>query len=214
MPDLVALIPNHGYADDTEIFVSWLNGNFFVDDKTTDSFKLAESIGGSLVQYTVDITEGFVRKIDKNELTSIITGLEHLEGESVKVTSGGRIVATETVVNGQITIPTTEVTNYSVGKTYTSTVIPMDLDIEGTGLSTTKRINRTMVKVLDTIGGEVGPDLNHMEVISSSDEPFSGFKEVSIPGGYSRDTDIIVRQTEPLPMTLLSITYDIGVNND
>jgi hypothetical protein len=97
---------------------------------------------------------------------------------------------------------------------YTSTLIPMDIDLEGTGLSTTKRVNRVIVNINTTVGGEIGPDIDHLETISEGTSAFTGFKEVSNPGGYNRDTDIIIRQTQPLPITVLSLTYDIGGSRD
>lgn len=142
-----------------------------------------------------------------------ITGLDHLEGQTVQVLGDGLVQATKVVSSGQITAATTA-TKYQVGIGYDSTLIPMDIDLEGTGLATTKRINRTIVNVIDTVGGEVGPDTSRLETISSATTAFTGHKEVSIPGGYSRDTDITVRQTDPVPMTVLSLTHDIGGARD
>ncbi len=150
--------------------------------------------------------------------STTISGLDHLEGEEVQVLGDG-VVQTEaiagdfTVTSGNITVPSGLVT-VQVGLGYTSTLIPMDLDIEGTGLSTTKRINRAIVNMVDTIGGEIGPDLTHLKSIPTGTTLFTGHKEIPIPGGYSRDTDITIRQTDPLPMTVLSISYDLGANND
>jgi hypothetical protein len=142
-----------------------------------------------------------------------ITGLDHLEGETVQILGDGLVQATKVVSGGEITAETAA-TKYQVGLGYTSTLVPMDLDIEGTNLSTTKRINRAMVDLNSTIGGEIGPDLQHLESIPTGTSLFTGFKVIAIPGGYSRDTDITIRQTEPLPMTVLAITYDLGASND
>ena len=212
MSDLICLIPNHGYADELAVFVSWLNGIFFVHDPDQNSFKLEESVDGVVVQFTGTITDGFVRE-DAETASSTITGLDHLEGETVAVTSGGKLIGSFVVSNGQISM-SSSLTTFQVGKTYTSTLTPMDLDIEGTGLATTKRINRIIVNVIDTVGGEIGPDVNNMKTIVSGTDTFTGLVEIPIPGGYSRDTDITVTQKTPLPMTVLSLTYDIGASRD
>jgi hypothetical protein len=214
MPDLICYIPNHGYSDETQVYVSWLDGNYFVEDPTANSFKLEESVDGVVVQYTENITSGYVREVDAGELTSTITGLEHLEAEEVKVTSDGRVVLTDTVLNGEVTLPGNEIETYAAGKNYEATLTPMDLDIGDIGLTTTKRINRAFVDFYNTIGGQVGTNANNMENVSDADELFTGFKKVPIPGGYSRDTDITVKQPDPLPMTVLSIGYDLGASND
>ena len=126
MPDLICYIPNHGYSDETLVYVSWLGGNYYIEDPTTNSFKLEETIDGDKVQYTTNIVSGYVREVDEGELTSTITGLEHLEGEEVKVTSDGTVVVTQTVVDGEVTIPGNEIETYAVGKNYESTLTPMD----------------------------------------------------------------------------------------
>ena len=87
MADLILYIPNHKYSDDDMIFVSWLDANYYVSDKNDNTFKLATTSGGStLVQFTETVIEGYVREIDIVGVTTI-TGLDHLEGETVTVTS-------------------------------------------------------------------------------------------------------------------------------
>ena len=221
MSDLILRIPNHGYSISDVIFVSWLNANFYIRDADNDpsiaqnSFKIStDDSDNNIVPFTETITEGFVREVDTSAEVTIITGLEHLEGETVKLTSSGAVITTEVVSSGSITLPINKVSTYAVGKNYISTLQPMDLDIEGTGLSTTKRIHKVFVDLDETIGGTVGPSMDNQENIPTGSSPFTGFKEISYPGGYSRDTDITIRQPEPLPMTVLSITYELGASND
>ena len=76
--------------------------------------------------------------------------------------------------------------------------------------------------MFETIGVEVGPDLADMERIpfrtsaNLMDEgrpPFTGDKEVEFRGNYETDGFIYVRQTQPLPFTILSL-YPRLVTND
>ena len=143
-----------------------------------------------------------------------ITGLSHLEGETVQVLGDGLVQATKTVSSSQITAATTTA-KYQVGLGYTSTLKPMKLDIGGVGLATTKRINKAIVNVFETIGGEVGPSTSDLESIpTGTGALFTGHKEISMPGGYSREGDIIIRQTDPLPLTALSLTLEVGIGRD
>lgn len=219
MPDLIFYIPNHGYSISDVVFVSGLDANFFVRDPdndpdvSADSFKISTSDSdNNLVQFTETITEGFVREVTETGITTI-TGLEHLEGETVKVTSGGEVVATETVTDGSIPLGSAVFT-YAAGKTYEATLVPMDLDIEGTGLATTKRPNRVIINLNETIGGKIGQDASSLVSIPDVSDLTTGHREVSLPGGYTRATDVVVKQTQPLPMTILSLTYDIGASRD
>ena len=142
-----------------------------------------------------------------------IEGLSHLEGQTVQVYGDGLVQATKVVSSGAIEA-TTAADTYQVGLGYDSTIVPMDLDIEGTGLTTTKRINRASINLYETIGGEIGPDTSNLESIPTGTSLFTGHKEISIPGGYSRDTDITIRQTNPTPMTVLSVAYDLSASKD
>lgn len=219
MPDLILHIPNHDFSISDFIYVSWLDANFYVRDPDNDPSIAPDSLKISitdddlnLVQFSDSITDGFVREVTEIGVTTI-SGLEHLEGELVKVTSGGSVVATETVSNGLITL-SSDVFTYAVGKSYEATLIPMDIDLEGTGLSTTKRPNRVIVNLNETIGGRIGQDISAMVNIPDVDTLTTDFREISLPGGYTRDTDVVVQQIEPLPMTVLSLTYDLGASRD
>lgn len=142
-----------------------------------------------------------------------ITGLGHLEGERVQVLGDGLVQATKIVSSGSITAAATAA-KFQVGLGYTATIKPMKLDIQGIGLGATKKINRTIANFFETIGGKVGTESGRMQATGIGTSLFTGSKEIPLSGGYSRDGDIIVIQEDPLPMTLLSLTHDVGVNND
>ena len=223
MPDLIVSIQNHGFADDDEIYVSWLNVNRFVSDKTQDSFKLATtSAGSTLEQFGISITSGFVRETSTAAAVASITGLGHLEAELVQLISSGVFIGYFTVSSAAITVPSAIYTEYKVGMSYDSTVQPMKLDLEGTGLSVTKKLNRAVISLHNTIGGKIGPSTSNLSSIvyrkageSGEEFPyFTGDLEISLPGGYSRQGDIVIRQDQPLPMTVLSLTLDVGAAND
>lgn len=161
--------------------------------------------------------------ITKTPVGTTVSGLTHLEGQAVQVLGDG-LVQTETTSGdfivgggvkpaGEIIVPS-GITTAQIGIGFDSTLVPMDLDIEGTGLTTTKRVNRVHVNLFETISGTLGPDSSRQEVIDKGTTLFTGPREIDIPGGYSRDTDITIKQIKPLPMTVLSIGYDLGASND
>jgi hypothetical protein len=112
-----------------------------------------------------------------------------------------------------------------VGLSYTSLLQTMRIDAgsqNGTSQGKTKRIYEITLRLFETVGVEVGPDLNNMERIpfrSSANPmnegiaPFTGDKEVEFRGNYDTDGFIFVRQTQPLPLTILSL-YPRLVTND
>ena len=150
----------------------------------------------------------------------------HLEGQVVSVLADGATHPNETVnSSGSNNFRSFMQQSVKVGLAFTSLLQTMRLDAgsqDGTSQGKTKRIYDITVRMFETIGIEVGPNLNDMERIpfrSSAnlmDEgipPFTGDKEVEFRGNYETDGFIFVRQTQPLPFTILSL-YPRLVTND
>jgi hypothetical protein len=156
--------------------------------------------------------------------TTTITGLEHLEGQVVSVLANGSTHPDRTVSGGSIALARSS-TKVKVGLKYTSLLQTMRIDAgsqNGTSQAKTKRIYNITVRLYESVGVEVGSDLNNMETIPfrSSANPmdqaipvFTGDKEVEFRGNYETDGFIYVRQTQPLPLTVLSL-YPELITND
>jgi hypothetical protein len=156
--------------------------------------------------------------------TTTITGLSHLEGQTVAVLADGAAHANRVVSSGSITLSRAS-TKVKVGLPYTSILQTMRIDAgaaDGTSQAKTKRIYDVAIRLYESIGVEVGPNLNNMEEIPfrSSSNPmdqaipvFTGDKSIEFRGNYETDGYIFVRQTQPLPLTILSI-YPRLVTND
>ena len=112
-----------------------------------------------------------------------------------------------------------------IGLSYTSILKTMRIDAgaqNGTSQAKTKRIYEVTARLFESVGVEIGPDLDNMERVpfrTSADPmdqgipPFTGDKEVEFRGDYDTDGFMIVRQTQPLPLTILSL-YPRLVTND
>ena len=94
---------------------------------------------------------------------------------------------------------------------------------EGTSQGKTKRISKVVLRLFETVGVKVGPDLNNLETIpfrSSSDPmdtPVSTFlagdKEIEFRDDYNTDGFIFVKQEQALPCSVLAI-YPTVVTSD
>jgi hypothetical protein len=156
--------------------------------------------------------------------TTTISGLSHLEGQTVSILADGATHADKVVSSGSITLDRSS-TKVKVGLSYTSLLQTMRIDAgarDGTSQSKTKRIYEITIRLFESVGVEVGPDLNNLERIpfrSSANAmnqgitPFTGDKEVEFRGNYETDGFVFVRQTQPLPLTILSL-YPRLVTND
>jgi len=153
-----------------------------------------------------------------------LSGLDHLEGQVVSILTDGATHPNKTVSAGAISLDRSA-KSVKVGLAYTSLLQTMRLNAgsqNGTSQGKTKRIYDITVRMFETIGVEVGPDLTNLERIpfrSSTDlmdegiPPFTGDKEVEFRGNYETDGFIFVRQTQPLPFTILSLYPRLTTND-
>ena len=156
--------------------------------------------------------------------TTTVSGLEHLEGQTVSVLANGSTHPDRTVSNGSITLARAS-TKVKVGLPYTSILQTMRIDAgaqNGTSQAKTKRIYNITVRLYESIGVEVGPNLSNMEAIpfrssaalmDTAIPVYTGDKEIEFRGNYESDGFIFVRQTQPLPLTVLSLYPDLTTND-
>ena len=162
---------------------------------------------------------------DSTTASSVISDLSHLEGETVHVFADGLLFSASTVDGGLVGVVSsstdalTEVNVVHIGIPYYSTIKPMKLDLGGLGLAPQKKVTEGTLSFYQTIGGDYGTSTSNMYPINysaegeSTTELFTGDITMPFDGGYTRQGDVIIIQDEPLPMTLLSLTLDIGAHN-
>ncbi|QIZ21575.1 tail tubular protein B [Candidatus Pelagibacter giovannonii] len=158
--------------------------------------------------------------------TTTLSGLAHLEGQTVSVLGDGATHANK-VVNGsgQITLDRS-VTSACVGLPYDSILQTMRIEggaAEGTSQGKTKRISKVVLRLFETVGVKVGPSLTNLETIpfrtTSSllsnpvDTLLSGDKEIEFNDDYNSDGFIFIKQDQPLPCSILAI-YPTLVTSD
>lgn len=148
--------------------------------------------------------------------TTTITGLNHLEGETVQILADGSAHADKTVSGGSVTLDRSS-SKVHLGYSYNSTVETLRMEAgadDGVSQGKIKRIHGATVRFLETVGADIGPDVNNLDTIQFRDSSmamdeavplFTGDKEISFPSGYDNDSRVVVRQTQPLPMTVLAV---------
>ena len=154
--------------------------------------------------------------------TTTLSGLDHLEGETVTILADGASHADKVVSGGNITLDRSA-QKVHVGLGYTSLLQTLRIEAgsaQGVAQSKIKRINEITIRMHKTLGLEVGGDLDNMENIpfrSSSAlmgvpiSLFSGDKTIEFRDDYNTDGHVFVRQTQPLPLTVLSIYPEVTV---
>ena len=147
-----------------------------------------------------------------------ISGLDHLEGETVNALADGNVVTGLTVTSGAITLAAAAST-VTVGLPYTSRIetLPFEIALGGGANSQGRRktINKVIMRVLKSRGFQVGPDVDNLMDASSlrtgaaagsALEPFSGLLVSNVTPTWGEDVGVVFQQTLPLPMTILSVS--------
>lgn len=155
--------------------------------------------------------------------TNTISGLGHLEHETVAIVGDGVVYPQQTVFNGQVTLPTgVTVRTAFVGLPFTPTVelLPPDIPTQRGSLQRRRKTYREiMVQLYQTIGlsvnSETVPFRTTQMAIGVGIEPFSGEVVVDgLLGTGERKPTIILTQPQPLPWVVLGVLAVLEVDLD
>jgi hypothetical protein len=186
------------------------------------------SINGVSMRY-VEVME-FEREPDDNLQTDCCvvatgaasdtwTGFDHLHGKTLDVLGDGVVMPAATVSAGQITLPR-EATSVEAGLHYTTTIVTLPPEAglpEGSMQGRPVSISDVVVKLYRSIGCEVeGEQIPFRafgeDVLDAPVDPFTGDKRVSTIG-WERGRKLTIRQTQPLPLCVLSLVKRISVGD-
>jgi hypothetical protein len=154
-----------------------------------------------------------------------LTGLAHLEGQTVCVLADGAAHPDRTVTGGSITLdnPASKV---HVGLSCPAVLQPMPIEMNLGGSSTrgkVKRASHVAIQFFQSGGCQYGRDEDsQLDTIltrgggDNMDEAvplFTGVKRVAFPDGYVDEALVTIVQNQPLPCTVVSITPDVEVED-
>jgi hypothetical protein len=205
-------------------------------------------INGQTKRYVEVLTETFRKGDDIKEAffldsgvtvrrtttpTTTITGLNHLEGETVAILADGGIVPERKVISGKIELDD-PASIINVGLPYVSLMETIDLELplpDGSARGRTKRIVNARFELYASLGGIIGTDPDSPggadNLFSSSslieyrrgndrmDEqipPVTGKTEpISWPDGYTEVVKWFLKNEQPLPFTLSGVTMTVDL---
>jgi len=152
-------------------------------------------------------------------LGTVVTGLTHLEGETVTMKGDGALFPGAVVAGGQVTFPSA-ITTYDVGLPYVSTLVTHKPEITtqagGTVQGKPKKWNSLYVRVLDTVGLEVnGTQLgtrDPADLLGTACAPETGDLRADVMG-IDSDARITIVQNLPFPATVLAIIGELAVGD-
>lgn len=148
--------------------------------------------------------------------TVTIPGLTHLVGKSVSGLADGVVFENKTVnASGEITLDTAAA-HVIVGLPYTCEFETLDLHTDlrsGSTVGRKKSVSNFFIRLLETAGGEIGPDSAHTTPILYPDGTtgaYTGDTDTLSPSTWETAGRLYVRQDQPLPMTIAALIPTIS----
>ena len=154
------------------------------------------------------------------EAVTEISGLDHLEGETVQVLADGAVDNEMTVSDGKITL-SRAASKVHAGLKYEAKLKPMRIDLalqSGSTMADKKVITVITFFFYQTLGVKYGPSVTELtemdfrrveDAMDTAVPLFTGDKQVTFEGGYDTSADIIVVSDKPLPCTTQAIAVDL-----
>jgi hypothetical protein len=206
---------NHSFAsfattsgngeDDHYYAVVNRGGYHYIERMAPDMLRIEEDNNVDNLRFLDSYTE-----VSGVGITSV-SGLGRLNGMYADTFIDGEPAGSVLVTGGIATLPYAG-NNVVVGLPYTTTVRPMSLDFSS--IASKSSISEVLIRFRNSLGGEVSQDgdnwskVEQLQPITTGGDPLSLLSSdyQSTPHStWGRKTSISVRQTQPLPMTILAM---------
>ena len=150
-----------------------------------------------------------------------ISGLGYLEGKTVSILADGAVMPRRVVTGGAITLDVAA-SKVQIGLPITADLqtLPWAAQIDNAmGQGRQKNVNKVWLRVYRSSGIFAGPDANHLvEAKQRTTEPYgsppaikSDEIEIVVPPSWDSAGQVFVRQSDPLPLTLISMSMEVAL---
>jgi hypothetical protein len=152
--------------------------------------------------------------------TATITGLHHLEGETVSILADGAVETPQVVTAGAVTLSAAAAkVHIGLPITADAALLPLwFMKAAALGQGTVKNVSKVYVRTHQTSGLKAGPDVNHLTEIpqrlaETYDTPPALRTEMhglTISPSWNQSGSVVFRQSDPLPVTILSVALEVA----
>lgn len=149
-----------------------------------------------------------------------ISGLNHLEGQEVAILIDGAVHPRRTVTGGSIQLDV-EGSTIHIGLPITADLktLPLAFETGGMGQGRVKNVNKVWLRVFRSSGIYVGSSIVRLtEAKQRTTEPWGSPPalkteeiEIMVEGDWTDSGAICVRQADPLPLTVLSMSLEVSI---
>lgn len=150
-----------------------------------------------------------------------ISGLTHLEGKTVSILADGAVHPQRVVTSGSVQLDI-EASKVHVGLPIEADLetLPLAMQIDSAfGQGRYKNVNKAWLRVFRSSGIFVGPNADSLvEAKQRTTEPYGSAPElkseeiqIMLTPSWADSGSVFVRQSDPLPLTIASLTLEVAV---
>lgn len=172
--------------------------------------------------------------------TTVVTGLNHLEGMEVSILADGSVVPNQTIIDGSITL-SSEASSITIGLPYICQLQTLYLEPQGlpnTAQGKRKNIQAVTVRMEASRGIQVGTNQVDQSTLPDNSIPtwvnmkefkernalinagaeiplYTGDERILVPGIWDKPGQVAIQQIFPLPCNVLAVIveYSLGDQN-
>lgn len=236
---MVITAPSHGLTDGDTVDIS----DVLSDDATTNQgtslsseyngtgFVVANATANTFsvqieaADYDSTAFSPYASGGNARKAVTAVSGMWHLEGETVVVTANSYVERNLTVTNGSITLQS-PASRIHIGLPYFARLKTLPMSTYGAGGESTegksKNITRLTVQVDRSLGMWTGPSIDEMRearfgLPALYGQPLEMLTEnidVTLKANWGKKKQVVIEQRDPLPLTVLALIPDaiIGGN--
>jgi len=155
--------------------------------------------------------------------TTTISNLTWLEGKTVSILADGAVHPQRVVTGGQITLDNpASVVQVGLPITADAKTLPLAAQIDtGYGQGRIKNVNKVWMRMVSSSGIFAGPSIDKLvQFKQRTTEPYGTAPalrtdeiELDVRPDWGNDAAIVVRQSDPLPITITSMTMEVSIAN-
>ena len=155
--------------------------------------------------------------------TTTISNLTWLEGKTISILADGAVHPQRVVLGGQVTLDNAaSIVQVGLPITADAETLPLAAQIDtGLGQGRVKNVNKVWMRVVNSSGIFAGPSTDRLvQFKQRTTEPYGTAPtlrtdeiEIDVKPDWGNDAAIVVRQSDPLPITITSMTMEAAIAN-
>lgn len=235
---VVVTAPSHGFSngdlvDITKIVgmatianggvvTSLVNGNRYkVAAAAANTFALTDQDTGANINglaWPIYLSGGVVRKA----ISTITSGLSHLEGETVSILADGAVSPQQVVTGGGLpSALEAPASRIQIGLPITADMqlLPMAFETAGYGQGRQKNVNKVWVRVNNSSGIFAGPSFTQLkeakirttETYGQPPNLKTGEVPITVTPQWGDNGQVCLRQADPLALTVVAVEYEVAI---